>query len=157
MNLAGQILAAVMGTVGFSVMFSVPREYYPLCGFVGGAGWLVYCLVLPYTSTAEATLAGTVLVVFFSRLFAVRRKCPVTLFLIPGIIPLVPGGGVYWTAYYIVTEQMDLASQKGFEAVKIAVAIVLGIVFVFQVPQRVFRIGTKGRETGKTRQEPKQP
>lgn len=139
-NLLGQVLAAVLGTVAFSVMFSVPREYYPLCGFVGGAGWLVYCLTLPFSSVPVATMAATVLVVLLSRLFAVRRRCPVTLFLIPGIIPLVPGGDIYWMAYYIVMNQMDLAAAKGYEAVKIAVAIVLGIVFVFQVPQKVFQV-----------------
>lgn len=138
MNLFAQIFAAVLGTVGFSVMFSVPREYYPLCGFVGGAGWLLYCLVLPYAAAPEATLAATVLVVLLSRFCAVWRRCPVTIFLIPGIIPLVPGGDIYWMAYYIVMNQMELAAEKGFEAVKIAVAIVLGIVFVFQVPQKVF-------------------
>ena len=31
-----------------------------------------------------------------------------TVFLIPGIIPLVPGGGIYWTAYYIVTDPVPL-------------------------------------------------
>ncbi len=138
MNLAGQVFAAVLGTVGFSIMFSVPREYYPLCGFVGGTGWLVYCLVLPFADAPEATLAGTVLVVLLSRMFAVRRRCPVTIFLIPGIIPLVPGGDIYWMAYYIVMNQVERAADKGFEAVKIAVAIVLGIVFVFQVPQKAF-------------------
>ncbi len=140
MNLIAQVFAALSGTIGFSVMFSVPREYYPLCGFVGGAGWLIYCLVLPYAAVPEATLAATVLVVLLSRLFAVWRRCPVTIFLIPGIIPLVPGGDIYWMAYYIVMNQMEMAAEKGFEAVKIAVAIVLGIVFVFQVPQKVFRL-----------------
>lgn len=138
MNLPAQIFAAVLGTVGFSIMFSVPREYYPLCGFVGGAGWLLYCLVLPYADPPEATLAATVLVVLLSRLCAVWRRCPVTIFLIPGIIPLVPGGDIYWMAYYIVMNQVELAAEKGFEAIKIAVAIVLGIVFVFQVPQKAF-------------------
>ncbi len=147
MNLFAQILAAVLGTVGFSIMFSVPREYYPLCGLVGGAGWLIYCLALPYFAAPGATLAAAVLVVFLSRLFAVWRRCPVTIFLVPGIIPLVPGGDIYWMAYYIVTDQMELASEKGFEAVKIAVAIVLGIVFVFQIPQKLFRavIGPRGK------------
>ncbi len=139
MNLFAQILAAVLGTVGFSIMFSVPREYYPLCGFVGGAGWMIYCLVLPYAAAPGATLAAAVLVVFLSRLFAVWRRCPVTIFLIPGIIPLVPGGDIYWMAYYIVMDQVETAAEKGFEAVKIAVAIVLGIVFVFQIPQKAFR------------------
>lgn len=36
-----QFLAAAVGTVAFSVLFSVPREHYPLCGFIGGTGWLI--------------------------------------------------------------------------------------------------------------------
>ena len=36
-----QIIAAVIATVGFSVLFGVPSKYYPYCGVIGGAGWLV--------------------------------------------------------------------------------------------------------------------
>ncbi|MFR8550783.1 MAG: threonine/serine exporter family protein [Coprococcus sp.] len=59
-------------------------------------------------------------------------------FLIAGIFPLVPGAGVYWTAYYIVTDQLRLAAETGYTAVKVAVAIVLGIVFIFELPQGLF-------------------
>ena len=134
----GQVMAAAIGTVAFSVLYSVPRKYYPYCGLIGGTGWLVYCLVIPHGSAAEATLAASVVVVILSRLFAVWEKCPVTIFLITGIFPLVPGGGVYWTAYYIVTNQTELAAETGFSALKVAVAIVLGIIFVFQIPQKLF-------------------
>ena len=88
----------------------------------------------------KATFFAAILVVLLSRLSAVWERCPVTIFLISGIFPLVPGGGVYWTAYYIVTNQMELAAQTGFMALKVAVAIVLGIVLVFQLPQKVFHI-----------------
>lgn len=88
---------------------------------------------------------ASVVVVLFSRLFAVRKRCPVTIFLISGIFPLVPGAGVYWTAYYIVTGEVNLAAETGFTALKVAVAIVLGIVFVFQLPQGIFRLGMKKR------------
>ena len=77
-------------------------------------------------------------VIFLSRLAAVLKKCPVTIFLIAGIFPLVPGAGVYWTAYYIVTDQLRLAAETGYTAVKVAVAIVLGIVFIFELPQGLF-------------------
>ena len=33
-----QFIAACAGTIGFSILFSVPREHYPLCGFIGGMG-----------------------------------------------------------------------------------------------------------------------
>ena len=51
----------------------------------------------------------------------------------------MPGGGIYWTAYYIVTDEVEQAARTGFSAVKVAVAIVLAIVLVFQVPQKVFK------------------
>lgn len=143
-----KVLAAVVGTIGFSVLYGVPKQYYPYCGLIGGAGWLVYSLLIPVCSPPEAALFAAALVVLLSRLFAVRKRCPVTIFLISGIFPLVPGTGVYWTAYYIVTNEVDLAAETGFTALKVAVAIVLAIVFVFQLPQRIFRVGMKKAERG---------
>ena len=75
---------------------------------------------------------------FPSRASAVINRCPVTIFLISGIFPLVPGAGIYWTVYYLVTDQLGLAVHTGYAAVKAAVAIVLGIVAVFELPQGMF-------------------
>ena len=66
-------------------------------------------------------------------------RSPVTVFLISGIFPLVPGAGIYWTAYYVVTNELEQAGQRGFLTLKIAVAIVLGILLVFELPQGLFR------------------
>ena len=101
-----QVLAAALGTVAFALLFGVPRKYYPYCGLIGGAGWLMYCLLEPVLNAAEATFFASVLVIFLSRMGAVREKCPVTIFLISGIIPLVPGAGIYWSAFYMVTDQL---------------------------------------------------
>ena len=133
------ILCAAVGTIAFSVLFFVPERDYGFCGLCGGAGWAVYSLMTGKgTSVTEATFFATLAVIFLSRLFAVMERCPVTLFLIPGIFPLVPGAGVYWTSYYIVTDNLPLALQTGFAALKVAVAIVLGIIFVFELPQGLF-------------------
>ena len=144
LHLLIQTLAAAVATVGFSLLFGVPARYYPSCALIGGVSWLAYLLLLPYSSVSIATFAATVIVILLSRWFAVREHCPVTIFLISGIIPLVPGAGIYRAASYPVTTQLYLAVQTGFDAVKMAVAIVLGIVFVFEIPQAVFRIGSRG-------------
>ncbi len=138
-----QAAAASVGTVAFSLLFGAPAKYFPYCGLIGGSGWLFYLILAPLSSAAAATFTATVIVILMSRWFAVRKRCPVTIFLISGIIPLVPGAGIYWAAYYAVTNQLAMASETGFEALKIAVAIVLGIVFVFELPQKVFRVGLK--------------
>lgn len=141
----GQILAAALGTVAFSVLFSVPRKYYIYCGVVGGAGWFLYVVLTTYTActATEATFFATVLVILLSRFLAVWEHCPVTVFLTTGIFPLVPGAGIYWTSYYLVTNQLHEASRSGMAAAKAAVAIVLGIVIVFEVPNRVFQVGKR--------------
>lgn len=143
MNLLLQVAAAIGGTVSFSLLFGVPTRYYPYCGLIGGAGWIVYSAVMTGGTAPAASLMATIVVVLLSRLFAVRERCPVTIFLISGIFPLVPGAGLYWTAYYIVTNELDKASETGYMAFKVAVAIVLGIVFVFELPQGIFRVFTK--------------
>jgi len=128
------VAAAVGGTVSFSLLFGVPTKYYPYCGLIGGAGWAVYSILIQSSTAPGAALFATIVVILLSRLFAVRERCP------------VPGAGVYWTAYYIVTNELDKASQTGYMALKVAVAIVLGIVFVFELPQGIFRVFSKKEE-----------
>lgn len=139
------VLAAAGGTLAFALLFGVPRRFYPYCGLIGGAGWALYCLLEPMLAATAATFFASALVMLLSRFFAVRKKCPVTIFLISGIIPLVPGAGTYWASYYIVTNQLPQALTAGFAAVKAAGAIVLGIVCIFELPQRLFGIGSKSR------------
>ena len=139
MSVIGQILAAVAGTVSFALLFGVPTGSHFWCGFIGGAGWAVYLAASCFWTAPACALTASIAVVFLSRLAAVAKECPVTIFLISGIFPLVPGAGVYWTAYYIVMDELGQAVQTGYLAVKVAVAIVLGIIFVFEIPQGLFR------------------
>ena len=133
---------AFVGTIAFALLFGVPRKYFISCGCIGGAGWLLYAALSQHAgmTPTEATFFATVLVILLSRACAVLERCPVTVFLICGIFPLVPGAGIYWTSYYLVTGQMRLAASSGFAAVKAAIAIVLGIVFVFEIPNGFFRV-----------------
>ena len=131
---------AAVGTVAFALLFGVPRKFYFYCGLVGGAGWLIYAFLTQRLSATEteAVFFATLGVILLCRVFAVREECPVTVFLIAGIFPLVPGTRIYWTAYYAVTDQLALAQQNGFAALKDALAIVLGIVVIFELPNRMF-------------------
>ena len=104
------LISSFLGTLAFSVLFNVDKKYYILCGTTGMAGWFIYCITVDLTSSSVASFFGTVMVVLMARIFSVWKKCPITLFLIPGIFPLVPGTGVYYTAYYFVMNDMARAS-----------------------------------------------
>ena len=131
-NLPVQTLAALVGTVGFAVLFGVPRKQYVATGVVGAVGWMLFFLVSRYTSLSvvENTFLTSVVVVILSRCAAVVRKCPVTVFLICGLFPLIPGAGVFWTTYYVTTNLFQDALRSGFTAVSVTLAIVLAVVAV---------------------------
>lgn len=134
------VIESFLATLAYAILFNVPKRYYVACGVTGISGWILYLAMCRVTTVAIASFAGTLAVVLISRILTVRKKCPITIFLISGIIPLVPGAGIYYTAYYLVTGQMALAAVKGLESVKVAFAIVLGIIFVVSIPRDAFQI-----------------
>ena len=142
MSIILQTIVAFFATVSFAVLFQVPRHQYFWSGITGSLGWLCYLLVNQgYDSVVIASFAATLALTAVSRFFAVWRKTPITIFLICGIFPLVPGAGIYYTAYYFIIGDNAMAAAKGTETLKIAVAITLGIVIILSIPQKIFRLG----------------
>ncbi len=132
------VICPCLGTVAFAVMFNVPKRFYVSCGIIGTLAWLVYCASLKPTSPAMASFFASLTVVLISRVLTVRMKCPITMFLIPGIFPLIPGASVYYMAYDLVIGETREAGQSGFLAIKVAFGIVLGIVSAVSIPREVF-------------------
>ena len=144
-----QLLAAYVGTVAFAVLFGVPRKYYLDSGLCGMLGWLLYLILMNYTglSVANVVFFATVLVTFTAMVLAIVRKCPITVYLICGIFPLVPGAGIFWTTYNVVSEQLGAALHTGVTALKVTVAIAFGIILVAELngKNRIGRLLSRGR------------
>ena len=144
-----QLLAAYVGTVAFAVLFGVPRKYYLDSGLCGMLGWLLYLILANHTglSVANVVFFATVLVTFTAMVLAIVRKCPITVYLICGIFPLVPGAGIFWTTYNVVSEQLGAALHTGVTALKVTVAIAFGIILVAELngKNRIGRLLTRGR------------
>lgn len=139
-GLVWQFLAAFVGTFAFAILFGSPRKEYFAAGITGAIGWAAYLLLIRQniTSGFVGIILATAIVCILSRIVAVWHKCPSTVFLLCGIFPLVPGAGVFWFTYYLVSSQYQLSAFTGITAMKAAIAIVLGIVFAMELPQRFF-------------------
>ncbi len=135
-----QSLAAFIGTFAFAILFGAPRKQYFTAGIIGAIGWVIYLLLTRFCHsgpTVSITMA-TIIICILSRFTAVKDKCPSTVYLLCGIFPLVPGAGIFWFTYYLVSSQFFLSASAGFTAVKAAIAIVLGIIVAMELPQRIF-------------------
>ena len=137
-----QAIAAFVGTMGFAVLYGVPRSEYLHASVCSAVGWMTYLVVLRLagSTVVEASFVATLVVVLVSRFMAVDRRCPVIVFQICGVFPLIPGAGIFWTVYYLVNKQLSDASTSGFTALGISVAIVLGIIFMTSIPGKFFKI-----------------
>ena len=134
-----QFLISMVATLCFAILFAAPKKELILCGITGAVGWVVYlvCTGLD-TGTTIANLIATFALTVLARTIASIRKNPVTVYLISGIFPLVPGAGIYYTSYYFIMNETQQSSGYGMDTVKIAGAIVLGIIFGFALPQSWF-------------------
>lgn len=132
------VICPFMGTIGYAVLYNIPAHFYVSCGVTGALGWLMYCLVVRFSSPAIASFFGALVVALIARFLTVRMKCPITIFLISAIFPLVPGAGIYNTVYYMVANEFSLAAYYGMNALKIAFAIVMGMAFILPIPRDVF-------------------
>ena len=135
-----QTAAAFVGTFAFADLFGVPRAQYWSAGVIGALGWCLYLVLVRYAgcSPTITLILSSVLICVLSRIAAIQQKCPAQVFLLCGIFPLVPGAGIFWCTYYLVSAALPLALNTGFGAVKAAVAIVLGIIVAMELPQWLF-------------------
>ena len=139
-EILGQLLAACVGTAAFSALFGVPKKYWLDCGICGAVGWGVYLAVMAaYQTPIIGTFAASAVLTMLSRCLAIQRKAPTILFLVCGIFPLVPGAGIYYTAYYFIQGNNALALANGISTFKIAVALAIGIALVLGLPLPRFK------------------
>lgn len=134
MNAAIQILMGTLGSLGFSVIFHVRGWKLILAALGGGLSWSLYLLlasVLPGEFTRYFICAFFVAV--YAEFFARRLKTPATTFLIPSIIPHIPGGSLYHTMRYALLRQWSACFQQAFHTIMLALGLALGIVAVLSI------------------------
>lgn len=126
-----QLITAFIGAFGFSLLFGLRRRYLLAASFGGLLAWAVYLLArLWLRGGFLPDLLAAAVSVLYAELLAHLLKSPATLFLAPAIIPLVPGGSLYYAMSYAVRGEMNLARYYGMSTLKAALAIAAGISFV---------------------------
>ena len=89
---------------------------------------------------AVAYFAGAFVVALLSEVFAVIFKNPATVYLLPGLFPLVPGGGMFQTMEAAVSGNMENALSIGFSTLTAAGAIAIGIAVASSMAKILNRI-----------------
>lgn len=131
MNPVLQILMGTLGTLGFNLLFHIRGKKLLFATLGGTISWSVFLLLgawLP--DEALRYFLATAVITVYGEVLARIMKTPTTTFLVPSIIPLIPGSALYYTANYALNKDWGAFLQKAFYTLQLAVCLAAGIIAV---------------------------
>jgi len=132
-----KIIAVFLISASIGILYRIPRSLLIYASLVGVVAWLImyYTMIVGGTVVLADFLASIMVGVMAEFLSRILKK-PATIFIIPGFIPLVPGGDAYTTMLYMVKGQYVNGVAMGMQTVLTGGAIAFGIF----VSATVFRL-----------------
>ena len=128
-------LCAFLACVGFTQMFNIHGAGKLIAGAGGALGWLVYLLA---GSTIFAAFLAAAAIGVFAEVLSKVRRCPVTGYVLVALLPLVPGGGIYYAMRYCVAGETDQFLSSLLHTFGMAAALAVGAMLASSVFRAVF-------------------
>ena len=143
-------LYAFGGSLAFALVFNISKNKLVLSAIGGVIGQLTYLLFQLILSNDMALyLLATMAIALYAEIMARVTKSPTTVYLAVALIPLVPGGGVYYTMLYFIDGNIDLGITTGLHTLGISVALAMGIILIsssFNLVRKVMIINKKKKK-----------
>lgn len=123
-----QCICAFCGVLGFGVIFNVHGKNLIIGGIGGMVSWLVYLITgIFFSNDIGQYFIAAMVGAFFSELLAVIRRCPATIFLVSCLIPLVPGGTIFYTMQELILGNTQKSLHLLIYTFEISASIAMGI------------------------------
>ena len=138
-----RVIGAFIAIYAFAVVIETPKKYLWCAGTVSAVGWFVYLLSQQLgTDEVMATFLSATAISIVSHIYARVFRAPVTVFLVAGILPTVPGAGMYRIAASFIAGDSGMAAQHLITTLELAGVIAMGI-FLVDAIFRLFQRGWK--------------
>ena len=138
-----KVIGAFIAIYAFAVVLETPKKYLWCAGTVSAVGWFVYLLSQQVgTNDVFATFLSAAAISIVSNVYARVFRAPVTVFLVAGILPTVPGAGMYRIAASFIAGDSAMTAQNFITTLELAGVIALAI-FLVDVFFRMFQQGWK--------------
>lgn len=122
------ITFSYIASIGFALTINVPHRALNLAGISGTVGWMMYWFCFRFgMGRMLSNLLGAFIIGILGLIFARIKKCPVTVFNIPALVPLVPGVPAYQAVRALVDGETFDAETAILKVAIVTCAIALGI------------------------------
>lgn len=139
-----QFIIAFFATMGFAMFFNCPKRILTMACFVSGIIWVIYkYLVLNTDNVILAGFTASFILGLLSEICARKFKTPAILFILPGLVPMIPGAGTYYSMYYLIYGEYKTFQSVASETFYILIALALGVVASAGIARAILTIKYK--------------
>ena len=125
------IIFSYLAAVGFAVFLNSPKKTLYISGAIGMTSWIIYVLLMRvgFDMMSSNFIAASV-ATLLCEILARKMKKPTILFVVPGIITLIPGLGLYNTMSHVVEGDFQQSFTTGANVLFASGAIALGVIVI---------------------------
>lgn len=124
-----QILTGAIGTFGFAVLFNIRGMRLTAATLGGFLSWLFFVVLNIFIKNEPLNyFIVAFLMSMYAEIMARVLKTPTTTFITVSLIPLIPGGSLYYTMAYAFESDMERFLEKAIYTLQLASALALGII-----------------------------
>src|SRR5690554_2310149 len=91
-----KILFSAIAAASFGIMFNIRGASLIYAGINGGLGFFIYSIATANGHDSHiGMLAASIAISISAEILARKLKTPASVFLVPALIPVVPGGALF--------------------------------------------------------------
>lgn len=137
------IVSAALGSLSFAMFFGVRSRKLWFSALGGALNWGLYLLAMKEMGLPEtmAYALGAAAGTLYAEILARIIKTPVTVFVITSVIPMVPGGALYYTMLGLLQGDKATFVERGLYTLSAAGAMALGIFAATMLFRLLFTAG----------------
>ena len=121
---------AFAACIGFCIIFNIRGRTILYASLGGALAWLAYLLFAGWGTDIFQYFIASIVISIYAEIMARLCKIPSTCYLLIALLPLVPGGGVYYTMKHCIIGDTAAFAETGLHTLGIAGAMAMGVLLV---------------------------
>lgn len=136
-----QLITALLGSLGFALIFNIPKKYMVVASLGGLICWSMYLLTDLFTEGVFIpSLVASASAAFYAEVIARLLKVPATVIFVSSIIPLIPGSSLFYTMSHAVSSDWALFSEYGMRTIQYILGISCGVSIVWSAAYMIHKL-----------------
>lgn len=135
-----QIISGGIGTLAFCVLFNIRGKRMVATAVGGFLSWTIFVVLSNFIESEPLNYFIVAMVISaYAEIMARIIKTPTTTFVTTALIPLIPGGSLYYTMAYAFESDLERFLEKAIYTLQLASSLAIGIIITTTLSRIVFK------------------